>query len=111
MAWYMNIDGFFSVVQNREDHDTFLVRARRRDDLERLNKRLDEPQPILEWAGADYPYRIILQKALWADYVAQMAMEIDYSNFKSCVPVADYARERAYHQCWMTLMGLEEEKA
>ena len=111
MAWYINTDGFFSVVQNKDDHDTLLVRVRRRDDLERLNKRFKKPFPILEWKGADYPYRIILEKTLWAKYVSEMALNIDYGNFKATIPVGDYSREAAYHYVWLALMGLKEEKA
>jgi len=110
MAWYMNTDGYFSAVQNRDDHDTLLIRARRRDDLERLNGHLNKPCSILEWIGADYPYRIILKKTLWAKYVAYMAMNIDYGNFKACIPIGDYSKERAYHNVWLALMELEEEK-
>ena len=109
MAWYMNTDGFFSVVQNEDDHSTLLVRARRREDLERLNERLEKPHPIREWEGAAYPYRIILKKKFWADYLVIMAMEIDYRIFTSTIPAGDYLKETAYHEIYFSLMKLEEE--
>ena len=65
--WIMTTEGFFSAVQNKDAPETVLIRARCRDDLERLNKNLDGDNMILEWAGADYPYRIIIQKSLWAE--------------------------------------------
>ena len=109
--WIMTTDGFFSAVQNKDDPKTVLIRARRRDDLERLNKYIMGDNKIMEWAGADYPYRIIIKKSIWADYVSNKALNISYSNFKATIPVGDYSREKAYHECWVSLMGLEEESA
>ena len=106
--WVFNKDGFFSVVFDRDCHrDEFMIRARCRDDLVRLAKKIKgyiDDKDILEFDIADYQYRMKVDKNLWADYLRQSALDIDYSNVKdSIIQFKDRPRQDAYYQIWTTL--------
>ena len=47
---------------------------------------------MLNTRKADYPYRIIVPTPLWATLVCDLALEQEWSNFKS--QVAAFQRER-----------------
>lgn len=102
--------GFFSIVQKPEDKGTGLltIRSRVRADLEALGKRLTFKGGIAEKAGTDYPYRARASQADVAAVLAQLAADIDYSNFKDRVKaVQGPARAAAYNGVWDVLYGLE----
>ena len=104
--WLMTTDGFFSAVEDRDDHEAVFVRARVRGDAEQLAAAVD--QTVLETPSADYRFRVRMTKADWAGYVADRAGAIDYDNFKNAV--ADrQGRSRAtiYGEVWATLLRLQ----
>lgn len=108
--WLMTDLGFFSIVQKPEDKGTGLltIRSRVRSDLEALGKRLNFKGEIAEKDGNDYPYRARASQADVAAALAQLAANIDYSNFKDRVKaVQGPARAAAYNGVWNVLYGLE----
>jgi len=82
--WIFTKDGFFSVVQDRDDETVVLVRARRRADLENILKPEELPG-IQDTPGADYGFRIFMDRKRWTSYAAAAASRIDYSNFKGAI--------------------------
>ena len=62
-----------------------MVRARLAAHLRNLQERFPAlaPQEILTLPDCDYRYRLILPKQLWADALAALALEQDWSNFKN----------------------------
>lgn len=107
--WIATEHGFYSAVQNRNNHNTVLIRARVRKDLEYLRERLGafNCPPIVDSPKADYPHRLLITKEQWAWFLARSGEEVDYPNFKSRVGKHDPAREKIYHEVWADLMKLE----
>lgn len=112
--WIFTEIGFFSVVRG-DDEDgvpTVMVRARVRDDLVSLLECYGdelEPEPILEWSGRDYPYRVIMARDEWAQILLALGMELDYPNFKNRVAqVSGAMRAQAYGAVWSVMLRLEE---
>jgi hypothetical protein len=105
--WMMTKDGFFSTVQKPGQTDEVTVRSRVKQDLLNLLDRLNHEAEILEGAGTDYPYRIVVKKMVWVDYVSRMAENLDYENFKNTVPEDDQKRHDCYFGVWRELLRLE----
>lgn len=100
--WVFSKLGFFSVVQDRNDKYTVIVRARVAADLDNLrNEYLDDLGPTIEGAGTDYRYRAYVSKDLFANALQNIAIDIDYGNFKDEVQrVQGPVRCNAYHKVW-----------
>jgi len=114
--WVFTKYGFYSVAcakdrHNNADPEKVMVRARVRLHLENLIERFDELTyiPILEDAGADYRYRLILPHGIWDNIAYKLSMEIDYLNFKNSVePFAGKsAYEKKLLEVWVTMMGMQ----
>lgn len=106
--WVFCKQGFFSAVKdNFCNQDELMIRARCKDDLHNLAKKLfgfcDESQ-ILKIQHADYRYRMKVTKVLWSEYLTECALDLDYPNVKDyIIPEGDYRRHDAYFQVWQTL--------
>ncbi len=106
--WIFTPLGFFSVVGHRDRPDTLLVRARCREDLERLRDRHLPGIELHENAGSDYRWRAFVARREWETAAAALAAGIDYPNFKEAV--ADrQGRDRAalYHDVWAVMYRLQ----
>jgi hypothetical protein len=84
--WIFTNIGFFSVVQKPEDvsDDVLTVRARRKEDLQRLGKYVNVGD-IIETPHADYEYRVRIFKPDFYFAISDIIDAIDYSNFKDSV--------------------------
>jgi hypothetical protein len=106
----MTTDGFFSAVQHRDKPNMLLVRARSRADLEQLADRISiNPSKILSTDNADYPYRVLLPKEQWAEYLLSATEDLTYPNFKSAVAKTNPERAYIYHDVWSALFEIERE--
>ena len=89
-----------------------MLRARSKDHLLRLQEHLPllAAYPILATPKADYPYRIVVPKPVWATSLSELALEQDWSNFKN--EVAAFQGEggeeysRALHDVWARMARL-----
>lgn len=84
--WLYTQHGCYSAVVYRDGMIT--VRSRFRSHLVALKRRFPHAfrnSVITPTPKRDYPYRMGLPQQLWADVVAALVMEQDYSNFKSKV--------------------------
>lgn len=85
----MTTAGFYSAVEDPHDADYLKVRSRDRDSLQALVDGVafvsgGEALTIETGGGTDYPYRVRVSKAAYADWVAYEALNfITYKNFKS----------------------------
>jgi len=106
-VWLFTTDGFFSAVAHRDDEDRLMIRARVREDAERLAEALGAE--LLETPAADYRFRVVVSRDTWATYVQQAAEHIDYPNFKDAV-AARQGRDRAhvYGDVWSVMYGMQE---
>lgn len=106
--WLCTTRGFFSAVEHRDDAALLLVRARVRDDLVQLRAALPREQwtRIVATPHADYPYRMVVARDLFAVTIARLVVEeLTYDNFKAAV--TDPHHERVYHEAWAVFRGLE----
>ena len=110
--WVTSTIGFFSAVQ-KTGTDYITVRSRARADLDRLREKfLAELGEVLANVGTDYPYRATCSHEQWAEAMRSMAMELDYSNFKSAV--ANHMgskRANIYHDVWAALWKIQQEES
>lgn len=118
--WLFTKYGFYSVVCARKgfgeagqpiDPDRLMVRVRARTHLEQLQARfpsLKECQ-IESFPGSDYPFRLFVPKAVWAEVMKELAEDSDYSNFKSAVAREPNSQtyEDCLHDVWTTMRRLE----
>jgi len=91
--WLTTRFGFFSAVcakkktkKSELNYDRVMLRARRRDHLVKLHKAfpawVPEPSLIHESTKADYRYRVFIERAVFVRLVTELALDIDYGNFK-----------------------------
>jgi hypothetical protein len=105
--WVFTNETFFSVIQHRGDPELVLIRGRIKGDLEKLKEKyLPNLGEVVETpTGADYPYRALAWKVEYAEAVKKIALEINYTNFKSSVP--DTNRHNLYMQVWSIMKNAE----
>lgn len=108
--WLMTPRGFYSAVQKRGDAPTRLtVRARDKQDLENLKDLLPNAKPYRKRGYSDYPWRINVSVAEWAEVCAQLALEVTYDNFKDEVKrVQGSERAAVYSRVWSALLNIEK---
>jgi hypothetical protein len=84
--------------------DEPLVRVRCKDDIDELQKLLKEEYQfsgkVIDSPKADYAYRMIVPREIFASFISSAAMEMDYDNFKNTIRGKDYQRHDAYLRCW-----------
>jgi len=99
--WLFTSRGFVSVVQDRDNNDNLLVRARVRDHLQALL-----PQAIVtETLDSDYRYRVNVKKKIVAKLFADQVDAICYPNFKDSIVDPDY--HSACLKVWGVMNGLQ----
>jgi hypothetical protein len=114
--WIFTTLGFFSVVRDRKsgsmpDSEQMLVRSRDRRHLENLRAKFNLTCPIRDNEGTDYAYRMSLPKDQWAEILAELASEQEYTNFKN--EAANHRHEtgdeyvRALHDVWSVMLELQ----
>lgn len=108
--WILMNDAFLSIVEPGRTYTeevrnaSLLVRARRREDLERVFPAGD-PTRIQETAEADYRFRVLVKREAVADAIGRRIIGIGYSNFKDSVREGD--RHNLYARVWSVLYGLQ----
>lgn len=106
--WLITTRGFYSAVAKPGDGEEFVtVRARSERDIRNLAELIDAEPKRSE--HTDYRWRIRCRKEEWADAVRQMALEIDYDNFKNRIYQEDPERERIFARVWSDLLALQRD--
>lgn len=96
--WLYTKLGFYSAVVKRGD-TRVSVRSYAKQDLANLIRHFDLHAEIWHTPDADYAYRIKLEREEFAHVMSELALQLDYSNFKAEVAsTADYSRLVAYHE-------------
>ena len=118
--WLFTNRGFLSIVENRDNPDELLVRARYKGDIEAhfgglLDADLEEVcMEIVETNDADYRFRVFLPRKNVAAQLHGFVNSIDYTNFKnSCsfnsgVSSAESVKSRALFRVWDTMKCSQE---
>jgi hypothetical protein len=105
--WVFTETGFVSVVKRGE---SMVVRSRDRESLEALS--IASKSEILHTPFGDYPYRLISSTSIFSNWLALMAENISYGNFKSQVAItrdSDFAK--ALEQVWSIMHSVEDSEA
>lgn len=110
--WTMTVHGFVSAVEHRDDPDLLMVRSRDRESLDHLAEDLGLDQvDVYESLPSDYPFRIIVTKADYAQWCHAQAMKIDYDNFKT---EASRHRNSQFmdflHRVWVAGLSLTDDE-
>ena len=81
MMWVFTSTGMLSVVAHRESANNLLIRARSPLHIREMlpYAAIDETQ------NADYPFRTIISRELFANVIADYSLNISYDNFKSSI--------------------------
>jgi hypothetical protein len=99
--WLCLNRGFFSVVEDRENADRLLIRARVAGHIESV---FPEAKVFTD-AKADYFFRAFVDREEVALQLSKEILEIDYDNFKATV--ADKALHDAYLEFWTIMYQLQ----
>lgn len=114
--WVFTQHGFVSIVSSLEDPKVVMVRARDHKSLEQFIEALEGSDPftgetleIVASRYTDYPFRVICSRSAVSQYLADEALSIDYSNFKSR---ATLTRGHEWHSVllsiWSRALGLSD---
>lgn len=108
--WLITRVGFFSVV--RKEGDSFLtVRSRCSRDLERLRDEFAaNVSEIYETFDNDYPWRSLMWPEDFARLMAELAMDVTYSNFKCEIWQNHPCRALVYTEVHDKLVDIEDEE-
>jgi hypothetical protein len=117
--WLFTRYGFYSIACARQvngsvDPDALMIRARVAAHLRDLQRRFPAlaGKEIVTLPDRDYRFRLIVPKEIWADTLAALAREQDWSNFKNEVAQFhgrdDY--ERALHEVWRVMYDLQSDQ-
>lgn len=105
--WIATTTGFYSMVQSPDDPVVLIVRARVREDLERLKKHLPEMSAIRSTPNRDYQFRALAKKSDVAVAIGKAVLEIGYPNYKAAAGARlGMARARLLGEVWRVLLGL-----
>lgn len=102
--WIVSNNSYISVVENRNNRDYFVVRARIKGDLE--NFFAGEKIEVHETSDSDYRFRTFVKKT---DFITQMSEninKINYTNFKDSVKEID--RKSWYTKIWYIMYDVQE---
>ena len=111
--WVFTREGFFSVVWDKDCRgDEIAVRCQCKEDICNLAKKLsgycDENQ-IIKGESRTYRYRLKITKQAWSAYLADSALQVDYTSVKkNVVSASDELRRDAYYQVWEALYRWRE---
>lgn len=110
--WVFSRYGFYSVVRKPSDggNDVYHLRARVREDLERLKKAAGISGEIIESKFADYRFRLLLSKEELDRVMLVLADSVDYPNFKDEVAKQAGQRDRlnSYARIWAEMARLQD---
>lgn len=101
--WLFSQRGFFSIVQNINDPNSLIVRARVSGDIEKYWPHAT----VIATPDSDYLYRAVLRKEEVALVIIKMVMDIDYGNFK--LSIKDRRRSPWYATVWQTMLTMQSE--
>lgn len=111
--WLFTPFGYFSIVEKPQDRasHTLTVRARYEGDLENLRQRyLPELSATRTSPDNDYAYRATVDRAQLAQAMAQITLDLNYSNFKDAVTdTQGHDRHRLYLRVWSVLKGAQRQ--
>jgi hypothetical protein len=86
IMWIFTSTGMLSVVAHRELADDLLVRARSPIHI----REMFPDVTVDETPNADYPFRTVISRELYANAIADYSLNISYDNFKNSIEENDF---------------------
>lgn len=115
--WLMTKHGFYSIVCAHDDKgqphkNLMMIRARKKEHLERIMEYSGALGDIVETDNTDYPYRIIADRDVVVPLAGRLMDEVDYSNFKKAAAAptgtpGDAAYQTFLHSVWASGLHME----
>ena len=106
--WVFTKDGFLSAVQHDEDRVRMRVRARRREHLDNAFPGYDILDMAEEGGPYDYRWHVDISRGEWVDYLAEAAMDVDYtSHVKEAISGDDKELYEAMLKVWTALYAIQ----
>ena len=103
----MTTRGFYSAVAHKTDDEMVTVRARVREDLDALREFIPTIE-VIGGEGTDYAFRAHVLRDDWEEAIAEIASEIDYTNYKDAVTERQgVERHDVYMRVWGALLALQ----
>lgn len=105
--WVFTETGFVSAVRHREHDDILIVRSRDRDSIDAVALRTGTE--VVAGAGSDYPYRVFVERAKFAEWVAEQVSNLKYTNYKNHMhDLRDDVFCRALSTVWFAMTDIED---
>lgn len=108
--WIFSETGFISAVRKNDRPDVMTVRARDRASLTPLAATAGVE--IAKSPHGDYPYRAFVKPEVFALWVSDVVLTLDYDNFKSHIAhTRDYDYAHELGRVWSVMLNTEDEEA
>lgn len=105
--WLFTETGFVSVVQDRQDSNKMVVRARDKESLQPLMDAYGVK--LVNLKNRDYPHRVFLTRKQFVDWLVESGETLDYDNYKNRVSkTRGYDFASPLHDVWATMLRLED---
>ncbi len=102
--WVMLNNSFLSIVENMNNPEELLVRARVKGDIERVFNDAS----AFEDLTADYKYRAFINRQIVQAEISKQVEGINYYNFKNSISKDEQERHDAYIQVWSALHRIQK---
>lgn len=102
--WIFMNDAMLSIVEDRDNPDRLLVRARLRGDI----KKVFPKAKMFMDLKADYIYRAYIPRVEVAAAIASRIDAIDYGNFKDSIAKKEKTRKDWYSSVWQVGFNIQE---
>lgn len=115
--WVYTTKGFFSIVEDRDNPDQVIIRARLKKDIDNLKRIFDSlklrAKKIAVNSRADYRYRFTADRMDWITVMIRLMVGLHYANFKDAVYDTESGemkekRHETYLNIWMTMRELQD---
>ena len=107
--WLFTKQGHVSIGQNPFDRDQLIIHTQLREEIEAVVALLDKAggkqHAILEMTEEQYQFKVMAQRAVVAEAVAQMVVGIDYDKFIHSFHV-DFGAKPGF-LLWLNRAGLQ----
>ncbi len=105
--WVFTEAGFVSAVMHFSDNNVIVVRARESESLDGIAALADAP--ITSTPKNDYPWRVHVPRATFQQWLATMAADMSYTNFKNRIhDTRGYEFYSAFSEVWSVMHAIEE---
>jgi len=108
--WIFSETGFISAVRKADRPDVITIRSRDKESLESIAALADVE--VARSPYGDYPYRVFVDPQVFATWLSDVVLSLDYDNFKSHIAHTrgyDYAHELG--RVWSVMLATEDADA